>query len=458
MFVKIIFISFSPEILSNPIEYLKGVGPPRAELLKKELAIFSFNDLLNHFPYRHIDKTKVNLIADINSATEYIQVAGILLVVEVAGQKGKSRLVAQLKDKSGFLELTWFEGVSWIHKNLQVGQSYLVYGRVSFYQGHAQMVHPEMEPLTDKLSDGKDHLEPIYPSTEKLKSKGLGGRQIGKLTQALFTILKPGNIPENIPSGILKQLKLMPRHEAYRQIHFPSSFKDYDAALRRLKFEEFFLSQVRLGKIRLQRHQVSKGVVFDKVGPLFNKFYTNYLPFELTGAQKRVIKEIRNDTAKGHQMNRLLQGDVGSGKTIVALLSMLLAIDNGYQACMMAPTEILAQQHYNGIAELLKDLPVEIRLLTGSTKASEKKKISSMLTEGSLHILVGTHAIIEGTVQFKNLAFAVVDEQHRFGVAQRAKLWEKSELPPHILVMTATPIPRTLAMTAYGDLDYSIMD
>jgi ATP-dependent DNA helicase RecG len=298
----------------------------------------------------------------------------------------------------------------------------------------------------------------VYPSTEKLKTKGLAGRSIGKLTKMLFNIIGEKDIPENIPAEILKQLKLLPRFEAYKQIHFPVSLNHYEQAMRRLKFEEFFLSQLRLGRLRLQRHQLSRGVVFDRVGNLFNTFYSNYLPFELTGAQKRVIKEIRTDTAKGHQMNRLLQGDVGSGKTIVALLTMLLAIDNGYQACMMAPTEILAQQHFNSIIDLLKDLPVSIRLLTGSTKTAERKKIMNDLSAGDLQILVGTHAIIEEAVQFKNLGFAIVDEQHRFGVAQRARLWEKAEIPPHILVMTATPIPRTLAMTAYGDLDYSIMD
>jgi len=437
---------------------LKGVGPQRAELLKKELLIFVFNDLLNHFPYRHVDKTKVNLISEITSETEYIQVAGILSVIEVVGYKASKRLVGQLTDRSGFLELVWFEGVNWIQKNLKEGQSYLVYGRVSFFQGHPQIVHPEMEVMSEETSAGKSYLEPVYPSTEKLKAKGLGGRSIGKLAQTLFSILREKDIPENIPPSILKQLKLMPRFEAYRQIHFPASLENYEQSLRRLKFEEFFLSQLRLGMLRLQRHHVSKGVVFDTVGKLFNTFYSNFLPFELTGAQKRVIKEIRTDTARGYQMNRLLQGDVGSGKTIVALLTMLLAIDNGYQTCMMAPTEILAQQHYNSIVDLLKDMPVTIKLLTGSTKAAERKAILGDLLESNLQILVGTHAIIEEAVQFRKLGLAIVDEQHRFGVAQRARLWEKAEMAPHILVMTATPIPRTLAMTAYGDLDYSIMD
>src|SRR4029453_4305747 len=392
------------------------------------------------------------------SETEYIQVAGILSVIEVVGYKASKRLVGQLTDRSGFLELVWFEGVNWIQKNLKEGQSYLVYGRVSFFQGHPQIVHPEMEVMSEETSAGKSYLEPVYPSTEKLKAKGLGGRSIGKLAQTLFSILREKDIPENIPPSILKQLKLMPRFEAYRQIHFPASLENYEQSLRRLKFEEFFLSQLRLGMLRLQRHHVSKGVVFDTVGKLFNTFYSNFLPFELTGAQKRGIKEIRIDTGRGYQMNRLLQGDVGSGKTIVALLTMVLAVDNGYQTCMMAPTEILAQQHYNSIVDLLKDMPVTIKLLTGSTKAAERKAILGDLLESNLQILVGTHAIIEEAVQFRKLGLAIVDEQHRFGVAQRARLWEKAEMAPHILVMTATPIPRTLAMTAYGDLDYSIMD
>jgi ATP-dependent DNA helicase RecG len=452
------FISSSPAILSNPIEYLKGVGPQRAELLKKESGIFTFNDLVNYFPYRHVDKTRVNMVSDISPQTDYIQVAGILSVIELAGQKNFRRLVGQLKDKSGYLELVWFEGLNWIQKTIQEGKSYLVYGKVSFYQGHPQIVHPEMELLTEEKTEGKNYLEPVYPSTEKLKSRGLGGRAIGKITQVLFSMLKEKDIPENLPAGVLKQLKLMPRFEAYKQIHFPSSSENYERAVHRLKFEEFFLSQLRLRRLRMQRHRLSKGVVFDKVGDVFNTFYSNHLPFELTGAQKRVIKEIRADTATGHQMNRLLQGDVGSGKTIVALLTMLLTIDNGYQACMMAPTEILAQQHYNSICSLLKDMPVTIKLLTGSSKTAQRKEIINSLADGSLQILVGTHAVIEETVQFNKLGLAIVDEQHRFGVAQRARLWEKAEVPPHILVMTATPIPRTLAMTAYGDLDYSVMN
>jgi ATP-dependent DNA helicase RecG len=320
------------------------------------------------------------------------------------------------------------------------------------------MVHPEIEIFTPAKEGGKDYLEPVYPATEKLKARGLNGRQLAKLTYQLFSMIKPADIPENLPTHILSDYKLMNRYEAYSNIHFPVSDKAYKASLRRLKFEELFVAQVRLNLVRLARHQSSRGVVFEKVGDFFNTFYNKYLPFELTGAQKRVLKEIRTDTARGRQMNRLLQGDVGSGKTIVALLSMLLAADNGFQSCLMAPTEILAQQHYQGLSELLKDMGVELALLTGSTKTAARKKIMQGLQDGSLHFVVGTHAVIEEKVQFHNLGFVVVDEQHRFGVAQRAKLWEKAVVPPHVLVMTATPIPRTLAMTAYGDLDYSVMD
>jgi ATP-dependent DNA helicase RecG len=444
--------------LANPIEYLKGVGPQKAELLKKELGIFAFRDLLEHFPYRHVDKTKVNLISDITPQTEYIQVTGVLVNIEIIGGKGVRRMVAQLKDKTGFLELTWFQGITWVQKTLQAGQSYLVYGKTSFFQGRPQIIHPEIEVLTKEKQDGKSFLEPVYPTTEKLKVRGLGGRQIGKLTQVLMTMIREKDVPENLPVSILKQLKFVDRFTAYRNIHFPPAPGDYEESVKRLKFEELFIAQLRMNLLRSRRHRFSKGVVFDKVGDLFNTFYKNHLPFELTGAQKRVVKEIRADTAKGKQMNRLLQGDVGSGKTIVAVLTMLLAIDNGFQACLMAPTEILAKQHLATISGLLADLSIPVKLLTGSTKKAERKKMLNDLSEGSLKILIGTHAVIEEVVQFKNLGIVIIDEQHRFGVAQRARLWEKAELSPHVLVMTATPIPRTLAMTAYGDLDYSIID
>lgn len=451
-------INTKPSILDSPVEYLKGVGPLRGDMLKKELGIFTFRDLLEHFPLRHIDKTVVSKIRDINAATEFIQVAGTLTNVELIGEKRAKRLVAELKDDTGYLELVWFQGINWVEKMLEPGKNYLVFGRTGFFNGKPQITHPELELITGEKTDGKNFLEPVYPTTEKLKARALNGRQISKLMSALLAQLSERDIPENLPAYILEKLKFASRFKAFCDIHFPAGLEDYEAALKRLKFEEFFLAQIRLQITKLNRHRASRGVVFEKVGALFNDFYTNHLPFELTGAQKRVIREIRTDTAQGHQMNRLLQGDVGSGKTIVALLCMLLAADNGYQSCMVAPTEILAKQHFDSLTELLKETPVKTFLLTGSTKTKQRKIIAQGLQDGSIHILVGTHAIIEDTVQFKNLGFAVVDEQHRFGVAQRAQLWKKATVPPHILVMTATPIPRTLAMTAYGDLDYSVMD
>ncbi len=456
--MKINLISFSSSILANPIEYLKGVGPQRADLLKKELNIFSFNDLLNHFPNRHIDKTKISFIRQITAQTEYIQVAGKLISVYVIGEKRSRRLVAELKDDTGSIELVWFQGINWMQKILQSGNNYLVYGRTGFFQGMPQITHPEIEPYSREKSEGKSFLEPVYPATEKLKAKNLGGRQIGKLTFGLLALLSETDVPENLPASIIQQLKLLPRYQAYQQLHFPVTADMYQLALNRLKFEELFIAQLRMNLIKTQRHRYSRAVVFGQVGDLFNIFYRQYLPFELTTAQKRVIKEIRNDTAHGRQMNRLLQGDVGSGKTIVALLCMLLAADNGYQSCLMAPTEILATQHYNNLVELLKEMPVSLDLLTGSTKKSVRNKILAKLADGSLTILIGTHAVIEDVVKFNNLGLVIVDEQHRFGVEQRAKMWKKAIIPPHVLVMTATPIPRTLAMTAYGDLDYSVID
>lgn len=434
------------------------MGPLRADLLKKELSIFTFGDLLSHFPFRHIDRTQLNTVNEINAATEYVQIAGVLLSFETMGQKQGKRLVAELKDKTGVIELIWFQGLGWVQKLLQTGHSYLVYGRVSFFNNQPQIVHPEIEILLPEQPVAKKYLEPVYPTTEKLKAKGLGGRQLSKLTQALLSQIHEHNIPEILPDDILCQLNLISRFHAFRQIHFPQNNEAYEAAVRRLKFEELFISQLRMQMIRSRRHRFSKGVVFDTVGDLFNTFYKEHLPFELTGAQKRVIKEIRSDTARGKQMNRLLQGDVGSGKTIVAVLLMLLAADNGFQSCLMAPTEILSRQHFETISALLEKMKLPVRILTGSTKTAERKRILNELAEGEIKILVGTHAVIEDAVQFSNLGLVVIDEQHRFGVAQRAKLWEKAAVPPHVLVMTATPIPRTLAMTAYGDLDYSVLD
>ena len=441
-----------------------------------------------------MDRTKINLIREINPDIDYIQVAGRLTSLEILGDKRSRRLVAELRDSSGILELVWFQGITGIQKLLQVGNEYLVYGRTGYFQGNPQMTHPEIESYVRQQGEGarpqgegipqqgdgsrsqgegqgagrqnegqqtgeaRPHLDPVYPTTEKLKLRGLGGRQLGKLTFTLLNLLKERDIPENLPAEILQRFKFLPRYEAYRQIHFPTNPELFQQAVSRLKFEEFFVAQMRLGLIKSRRHRYSVGVNFAQVGELFNRFYTQYLPFELTGAQKRVLKEIRKDTGSGRQMNRLLQGDVGSGKTIVALLAMLLAIDNGFQACLMAPTEILSRQHYEGISELVRDLPLNVRLLTGSSKSKQRKEALELARDGALHILIGTHAILEDTVQFKNLGLAIVDEQHRFGVAQRARLWKKAATPPHVLVMTATPIPRTLAMTAYGDLDYSVMD
>ena len=378
--------------------------------------------------------------------------------MNVIGENRAKRLVAKLRDGSGEMELVWFQGIHWIQKAIQVGQAFLVYGKAGFFNGLPQITHPEMEAWDPARAAGKSFLEPVYPSTEKLKAKNLGGRQLGKLTYSLLAALKEQDLPENLPDAIRNKLGFPSRFEAYQQLHFPVSESAYGKARNRMIFEELFVAQLRLGLIRLQRNRYSKGVVFGQVGELFNTFYKLYLPFELTGAQKRVMKEIRSDMAQGRQMNRLLQGDVGSGKTMVALLAMLLAADNGYQSALMAPTEILAAQHYEGISRLLADMPVKTALLTGSTKAAKRKKILKELEEGAVHIVIGTHAILEDKVVFHSLALAIIDEQHRFGVAQRARLWKKAVIPPHILVMTATPIPRTLAMTAYGDLDYSIID
>lgn len=419
--------------------------------------VFTLKDLLEHIPFRHIDKSKRAYISELNPQTDTALLHGVLQFIEIVGKNASRRLQAQLRDESGTMTLTWFQGVSWVQKRLKEGDKYVVFGKVSFFMGQPQIVHPEIELLTSEngLAPG---WEPVYPSTEKLKAKGLNGRSIGKLTGILLQQLKPSDIPENLPETVIKTKKFPTRFEAFNTVHFPTSMDQYQLALKRLKFEELFFSQLRLAMIRSKRHRFTKGHLFDQVGDCFHTFYEKHLPFPLTNAQKRVVKEIRQDTARGIQMNRLLQGDVGSGKTIVALLVMLIAADNGFQSCLMAPTEILAQQHYANISRLLKDMQVEVQLLTGSTKKSERNKLLQGVSEGKTTILVGTHALIEDPVQFKNLGLAIIDEQHRFGVAQRAKLQKKNDIPPHVLVMTATPIPRTMAMTAFGDLDCSIMD
>ena len=445
-------------VLSNPIEYLKGVGPLRADLLKKELQLFTFGDLLHHYPFRHIDRTRVQLIAQISPAMDHVQVRGILMSMEIVGEKRARRLVAQLRDGSGILELTWFQGISWVEKALVIGQEYLVFGKPGFFLGKPQITHPEVETLREANAAGKGFLEPVYPVTEKLKARGLNTKAMAKLMQQLFSVLEQRDVPEFLPDTLIKEEQLIGRWQALQHLHFPPSSQHHQHAIHRMKFEEFFVAQIRLGMLRSSRHRFSRGQVFAVVGEHFNAFYHDHLPFPLTGAQKRVLKELRQDMGSGKQMNRLLQGDVGSGKTIVALMAMLIALDNGFQSAIMAPTEILARQHALQFIELLSPLGIKVALLTGSTKSAERKQILSGLLSGEISIVVGTHALIEDAVQFKNLGLAVIDEQHKFGVAQRAKLWQKNTIPPHMLVMTATPIPRTLAMTAYGDLDYSVID
>ena len=442
-------------ILESPIEFLKGVGPQRGELLRQELEISTFEDLLYHYPYRYFDRTQITKIAAIDSTTEYVQIAGILVNITEEGTGFKKRLIATLYDDTGRIELLWFQGAQYMKKTLKENERYIVFGKVSLFNGYFNISHPEIELWNaDTAIAGR---QPVYSSTTKLIAKGITNRSFAKITQALFEKLKPGDLPEVLPPQIIQQYNLISRFAAIRWIHFPDNEEHEQLARHRMKWEELFISQLMIARLRLA-HTAQQGWKFEKVGDHFNDFFRLHLPFELTGAQKRVLKEIRQDTARGKQMNRLLQGDVGSGKTIVAVMSMLLALDNGFQACIMAPTEILAQQHYISISELLADMGVKVRLLTGNVKGKVRKEILAELANGSTPIVVGTHALIEDSVQFKNLGLAVIDEQHRFGVGQRARLWKKNEMPPHVLVMTATPIPRTLAMTMYGDLDVSVID
>jgi ATP-dependent DNA helicase RecG len=434
-------------------------------MLRKELNVHTFNDLLNYFPFRHIDKTKVDKISSLHPQEEYAYVAGKLLSLDMLGEGRSRRLVGKLTDNSGILDLVWFQGINYVEKIMHVGHQYLVFGKLGFFNGNPQIAHPEIENFSPQKMDGKQSLEPIYPCTEKLKARGITGGNISKFTAELFAKISEKDIVENLPKNIIAEYKLLDRFVAYQQIHFPATEKHYQHALRRLKFEELFFAQLRMQLVKLERHRFSKGNIFNTVGEFFNNFYSNYLPFTLTGAQKRVLKEIRKDVGTGRQMNRLLQGDVGSGKTMVALLCMLIAADNVrtedgkiFQSVLMAPTEILATQHLIGITEMLKDMPIKVALLTGSVKGKARKKILEEVENGTINILIGTHAVIQEKVIFNNLGLAVIDEQHKFGVAQRAQLRDKNTIPPHILVMTATPIPRTLALTAYGDLDYSVMD
>jgi len=446
-------------ILESAIEYLKGVGPVKAELLKKELGIFTFADLLMHFPFRYVDKTKFHKIRDLDEDSGEVQLCGILRRLTVAGEGRKKRLVGRFRDETGVIELVWFRGIYWLENNLQVGSEYIVFGRVNTFGKRLNIPHPEMEEVTPENTKAATTFAPVYPSTEKLNSKGLDAKGRRRLMQALLEKISAEDLPENLPEHLIKKFRFPSHYQALRHIHFPKTQKQLDAARKRLKFEELFFLQLRLLQIKRRRQDAVKGFVFSKVGDYFNRFYKEKLPFDLTAAQKRVIKEIRKDLGSGIQMNRLLQGDVGSGKTVVGLMCMLLALDNGFQSCLMAPTEILAQQHYNAISEYVKGLGLRVAFLSGSVKGKKRAQLLKFLIEGEIDILIGTHALIEDPVQFKNLGLAITDEQHRFGVAQRAKLWKKSKPhPPHVLVMTATPIPRTLAMTLYGDLDTSVID
>jgi ATP-dependent DNA helicase RecG len=445
------------DILSNKIEFLKGVGPKRAAVLNKEAGIYTFDDLLNYFPFRYIDKSRIYKITEINNDNTYYQLVGTIAGMKAHGGARTSRITAVFSDDSGSIELVWFKGLKWIKDKFEPGKEYLLFGKATVFNNKFNFVHPDIEPLNpDDISQGES-LEGVYPTTENMKNQGLGTKQLVKLVKTLLVQVKV-LIPEVLPTYLIAQQKLMPRADAYYNIHLPDSTQSMLQSVNRLKFEEHFLFQLQLLGTKKKREIISPGFIFKTVGKHFNDFYSAHLPFELTNAQKRVIREIRLDLGSGRQMNRLLQGDVGSGKTIVALMCMLLAIDNGFQAALMAPTEILANQHFASISKLLNNMPVNVALLTGSTKAAKRRKIDAELTSGTLNIIIGTHALIEETVVFEKLGLVIIDEQHRFGVAQRARFWEKSKLPPHILVMTATPIPRTLAMTQYGDLDTSRID
>lgn len=447
-------------ILDTPIEFVKGVGPAKGESLQKELNIYKIRDILSTYPFRYIDKTKIHSISDLKIDADIVQLRGKLVSLEkIKGKSGRYRLTGLLKDDSGFLELIWFQGAKWLESSLKVGEEYIVYGKITVFGGKKNMPHPEMELAKNKSIETQSTFDPVYSSTEKLDRKGLDSKGRRKIIKSILEKLSENDVPENIPEYIVKKLRLASRWQSIHWIHFPKSEQEKLLAINRIKFEEVFFLQLRLMMGKEIRKKRLVGAVFEKVGDHFLKFYNEKLPFELTNAQKRVLKEIRQNVATGVQMNRLVQGDVGSGKTVVGFMSMLLAIDNGYQACMMAPTQILAQQHFEGISKMGAELSLNIELLTGSVKSKKRRTLLERLEKGEIDILIGTHALIEDTVVFKKLGIAIVDEQHRFGVAQRAQLWKKNKnIAPHILVMTATPIPRTLAMTVYGDLDVSVID
>lgn len=443
------------DLLSTPIEYLKGVGPQRAATLQTELGIFTFRDILNHFPFRYQDRSVFHEIRDIHLVDNYLQLKGKITYIGEVGTGRHRKLTARFEDNSGTVELIWFQGIQWLKANLRVGETYLLFGKPKAYNQQWTIPHPELTKWGEQSTDLG--LQAMYPSTEKLNVKGLNAKGIGKIIQGLLPQIR-NQIQEVLPDYLTEELHLISKEQAYFSIHAPKNEVEYKQARYRLKFEELFFLQLELLLRKEIRAKKMKGFIFSELGSLFNTFYTKYLPFELTNAQKRVLKEIRKDFLHGEHMNRLLQGDVGSGKTLVALLTILMGIDNGFQGALMAPTEILATQHFESLRELVGDLPIEIALLTGSTKKARRTEIHEGLQNGSIHLLIGTHALLEDVVQFSNLGIVVIDEQHRFGVAQRSKMWGKNSTPPHVLIMTATPIPRTLAMTFYGDLDVSIID
>ena len=445
------------DVLQTPIEYLKGIGPNRANLLKEELNIFSFQDLLYFFPNRYIDRSKFYKINELPQNNSEVQLKGSIISVKMINQKKGKRLVADFSDGTNKIELIWFRGHKWIKDKLKPNLEYIIFGRLNWYGGKPSIPHPEMETQENFKKGFSKSLQSVYPSTEKLLTKGISQRLISKMIEELLKSIKTPFF-ETLPSGVIDKYGFITKNEALINIHFPQNQEKLTASLNRLKYEELFFIQLQLLIKNIQHKQKIKGYVFEKVGLRFNTFFNQNLPFNLTNSQKKVIKEIRKDLGSGQQMNRLLQGDVGSGKTIVALMTMLIASDNGFQSCFMVPTEILAKQHFQSIIDILGALKVSIALLTGSTKKAERKITADKLESGTLDILIGTHAVIEDTVKFKNIGLAIIDEQHRFGVAQRAKLWRKNTLPPHVLVMTATPIPRTLAMSLYGDLDISVID
>lgn len=448
-----------PNLLHTSVEYLRGVGKQRAELLKSELGIEQYQDLLNLFPNRYIDRTKFYKINELQNNNAEVQLIGkiVNLRTVASAQQKQARLVATFVDETGQMELVWFKGHKWISDSLKLNESYVIFGKVNHFGGVFSMPHPEMDLLVDFNKAGHSNIQPVYPSTEKLTKRGVSNRVMRQLIHTVFEEVGY-QFMENLPASIRKTLSLISKQEAILNIHFPVDQAMLTKATVRLKFEELFYIQLQLVRKNLLQKQKFQGMPFRKVGDAFMNFYNHHLPFPLTNAQKRVLKEIRADLGSNAQMNRLLQGDVGSGKTIVALMTMLLAVDNGFQACLMAPTEILATQHYQSISALLQNTGISVALLTGSSKTKERRILDEQLQEGSLSILIGTHALLEDKVQFANLGLAIIDEQHRFGVEQRAKLWHKNTLPPHILVMTATPIPRTLAMSVYGDLDVSVID